>query len=264
MWSTSSGGSLGCGSAAGGVMRTSSSVASVQRPGSISAMPRAGRSAGTPRRLSATRATPATWSTGSPESLQTADPDRLRRGGEQQFLAVADGPCGQRAGDDGAGPPDRERAVDPQPHRVDAAPRLAGASAGLASKLCQQAAQGGPQLIEALAGDGADADRLDAAEAGFPDFGEGLAGGGAGVGQVGPGDDEDAVAHAEGVHGGEVLGRLRHPAAVGRHHEHDGGDRAEAGQHVRHEPLVPGHVDEGELFSRPSALPPEPGRVIQA
>jgi hypothetical protein len=55
---------------------------------------------------------------------------------------------------------------------------------------------------------------------------------------------EQAVPDADGVDGGQVLGRLRHPAAVGRHHEQHRGHRAEAGQHVRHEALVTGHVDE--------------------
>ena len=62
---------------------------------------------------------------------------------------------------------------------------------------------------------------------------------------------------AERVDGGEVLGGLRHPAAVGRHDEQDGGDGAEPGEHVRHEPLVAGDVDEGQPL-------PAPNRVIQA
>jgi hypothetical protein len=45
--------------------RTSSSLVRVQRPASTSAMPRAGKPAGMPRRLTATRATPAADATGS-------------------------------------------------------------------------------------------------------------------------------------------------------------------------------------------------------
>ena len=137
---------------------------------------------------------------------------------------------------------------------------------GVASR---QAGEGRPQVVEALAGDGADRDGLHPAEAGAGDLGEGLAGRGRGVGQVAAGHHEQAVADAEGVHGGEVLGGLRHPAAVGGHHEHDGGHRAEAGQHVRHEALVPGDVDEGQFLRHSAASPPAPPRprrrsVIQA
>jgi hypothetical protein len=208
---------------------------------------------------------------GLAQRLQPADADRVRRGGEQQFLAVPDGPGGQRAGDDGAGPPDGERAIDPEPHRPPIANRSVTAHppaiAGLrgvpgTGERGDQAAEGGAEIIETLASDGADADRLDRAEAGFRDLGQGLTGRGAGVGQVGTGDDEDAVPDAERVHRRQVLGGLGHPAAVGRHDEHDGGDRAEAGQHVRHEPLVARHVHEREflLSRRPTlCLQGEPG-----
>jgi hypothetical protein len=56
------------------------------------------------------------------------------------------------------------------------------------------------------------------------------------------------VPHGQRVDGREVLGGLRHPAAVRRHDEEHGGDGAEAGEHVRHEALVPWDVDEGELL----------------
>jgi hypothetical protein len=51
---------------AGRRRRTSTVLVMVQRAGSTRAMPRAGTPAGTPRRLSATRATPLAWVTGSP------------------------------------------------------------------------------------------------------------------------------------------------------------------------------------------------------
>ena len=42
----------------------------------------------------------------------------------------------------------------------------------------------------------------------------------------------------------EVLARLRHHALVGRDHEHREVDAADAGEHVLHEALVAGHVDD--------------------
>jgi len=57
----SGGAACGCGSAS----LTSTSLVIVQRPASTRAMPRAGTSAGTPRRLSATRVTPLAEATGS-------------------------------------------------------------------------------------------------------------------------------------------------------------------------------------------------------
>ncbi len=246
MCSSRSGGNFGCGSAADGVIRTSSSVVSVQRPGSISAMPRAGRSAGTPLRLSATRATPSTWSAGSPSACR---PRTLT--GSDDGVSSSSWPL--RIVPAGSVPV----TTVPAPLIVNERSihsRTGGALRRTAAERRRQAAEGGPQLVKALAGDGADRDRLDGAEAGSRDLGQGLTGGRAGVGQVGPGDDEETVPDPEGVDGGEVLGRLRHPAAVGRHHEHDGGDRAEAGQHVRHEPLVAGDVDEGEFLCRRAAV----------
>jgi hypothetical protein len=44
-----------------------------------------------------------------------------------------------------------------------------------------------------------------------------------------------------------VLARLRHHRFVGGHDQHDEIDAAGAGEHVLHEPLVPGHVDEGHV-----------------
>ena len=57
---------------------------------------------------------------------------------------------------------------------------------------------------------------------------------------------------------GEMLGRLRHPALVCRHHEQHAGHRADAGQHVRHEPLVAWHVHEGQPLPVRQRRPGEP------
>ncbi len=50
----------------------------------------------------------------------------------------------------------------------------------------------------------------------------------------------------EQVDDGEVLARLRHRSVVGRHHQQHEIDAGRAGQHVVHQPLVAGHVDEAE------------------
>jgi hypothetical protein len=55
------------------------------------------------------------------------------------------------------------------------------------------------------------------------------------------------VPDVERVQGEQMLGRLRHPALVGGDHEEHRGHRADPGQHVADEPLVPGDVDEGEV-----------------
>jgi hypothetical protein len=185
---------------------------------------------------------------GLAERLEAADPDGAARGGERELLAVPDRAGGQGARDDGARALDRERAVDPEPDRGGTSGR------GLAEGV-HQADEGGPEVIEPLTGHRADADRLDGAKARPGDLGAGLAGGGCRVGQVGAGDDQQAVADAEGVDGGQVLGGLRHPAAVGRDDEHDGGDWSKAGEHVRHEALVPRDVDERQLVPRGQCHP---------
>ena len=73
------------------------------------------------------------------------------------------------------------------------------------------------------------------------------------VGEVRAGHGDDAVPHAEGVQRGEVLRGLRHPRVVGGDHEQHGGHGTDPGEHRRHEPLVPGHVDERHLARRRAA-----------
>ena len=72
-------------------------------------------------------------------------------------------------------------------------------------------------------------------------------------------DGEQAVPDAEGVDGGQVLLGLRHPAPVGRHGEQHRQHRADPGQHVRYEALMPGHVNECEpLAGQQNHRPAEP------
>ena len=186
---------------------------------------------------------------GLAQGLEAAHPDGPARGGEQQFLAVAHRAGGQRARDDRAGAADRERAVDPEPDRGAG---LGTFRAWLAAQARHQANKRVLEVVEALARDRADGDGLHRAQADPGDLSQGLTSCQARVGQVRAGDDQEAVPDPEGVHGGEVLGGLRHPAPVGRHDEHDRRDRAQTGQHVGDEALVAGDVDERELLRWPS------------
>ena len=67
-----------------------------------------------------------------------------------------------------------------------------------------------------------------------------------GFGQIRLGEHDDAAPHPEQLADREVLARLRHHPLVRRDDQHDEVDAADPGQHVLHEPLVPGHVDDAE------------------
>ena len=92
-------------------------------------------------------------------------------------------------------------------------------------------------------------------EAGACDLRERLGDGRARVGEVAPGDDDEPVGRSRALDGREVLVGLGPPALVGRHDEQHRRRRAEAGEHVADEALVPGHVDEGDSA---------PGEVVHA
>src|SRR5262249_52143282 len=49
-----------------------------------------------------------------------------------------------------------------------------------------------------------------------------------------------------------------HPPLVGGDDEHHRGHRADSGEHVRHEPLVPWHIDERQPLTRGQGQPGEP------
>ena len=126
-----------------------------------------------------------------------------------------------------------------------------GAGRPRPARPARRAARGSPAPVTALTASASTSPRLVAAI-----IGRGLGQRGAGIGQVGAGDDEQAVPDAQRVEHGQVLGRLRHPALVGRHHEQHGRDRADAGQHVRDERSCPG-------TSTKASCSPD-GRVSQA
>ena len=67
------------------------------------------------------------------------------------------------------------------------------------------------------------------------------------------GQRDDPAPDAEQIDDREVLARLRHHAVVGRDDQQHEVDAGRAGQHVVHELLVPGHVDEAERSRRPAS-----------
>ena len=95
------------------------------------------------------------------------------------------------------------------------------------------------------------------AEAGPPDLVDGPARGRPGIGEVGPRHRQQPAGDAQRVDRGQVLGGLRHPAAVGGHHEQHRRHRSDSGQHVRHEPLVSGHVHKRQPLTARQRQPGE-------
>ena len=186
---------------------------------------------------------------GVAHGLQAPYPGGPQGRSEQDLLADRDGPGRERAGDDGAAPPDAERPVDPQPDR------RGGIGGG---QRRHKPRQRGPQFGQADAGHRAHRHGFHRAQVRAGDAVKRLTGRRARVGQVRSGDREQAVPDADRVDGSQVLGRLGHPAAIRGHHDQHGGHRADAGQHVRHEPLVTGHVDEGQAFPAGQLRPGEP------
>ena len=62
--------------------------------------------------------------------------------------------------------------------------------------------------------------------------------------------DDQAGGHLQQTADVEVLAGLRHDRLVGGDHQHHGVEAADAGQHVLHEALVAGHVDERHAEAR--------------
>ena len=198
-----------------------------------------------PRRLTATLDTPRTCAvfscsdsmarilTGRPAGASSSSSPRADRAGRQ------------RPGHDRAAAGHAERPVHPQPDRGGRVRRRQPRG---------QLGQRRPQLRQALAGHRADRDRGHAGR-GWSARSRRRPGaiGRPGVGEVGPRYRQQPAADAQRVDRGQVLGGLRHPALVGRHHEQHGGHRPDAGQHVRHEPLVAGHVHERQPLTATAA-----------
>ena len=124
----------------------------------------------------------------------------------------------------------------------------AGSAAGAASA---SGAQGGAHVVEAGPGAGRHRRRAPRARCRAAPAARGRRRGrGRRVGEVGLGHDERDRAQPEGAHGGDVLLGLGLPPLVGRDDEQHPGGRAEPGEGGADEPVVPGHVDEGDPRAR--------------
>ena len=207
-------------------------------------MPRPSSRALTPRRFSATRATPLTWAAGAP-----SDCTPLTRSGRRAGVSTSSSPVRTV--------PACRVPVTTVPLPLMANTRSSqsrtpppgsGSGSRAASRPSAATSSGRPWPVSALTATASTSPRLVSAILSF-----GLLQRGRRVGQVGPGDHQQPVADAEGVDRREMFGRLGHPALVGGHHEQHPRCRARAGEHVRYESFVPGHVDERDLLARTAA-----------
>ena len=165
--------------------------------------------------------------------------DAARR--EHQLVAWRHRAVEYRAGDDGATAGDGEHAV----YRVTQIASGVLAGAVFARRGSQRAAQ----IFDAIAAHRRYRQHVDCNKGGRGqqsaharrDFGDALGGD-----AVGLGDDGDAAPDIEQIDDMKVLDGLRHDAVVGSDYQHYVIDAAHTGQHVAHEALVSGHVDEAD------------------
>ena len=187
--------------------------------------------------------------------LQPAHPDAPTRGEDLHLVARGEGAARDRARDHGAEAAQGEDAVDGQPQHagVVARGRLAsqgqerGAELGEPLARPGRHAQHGPPLEERALHELARFHLRQAHELG--------------VGGVALGEDDEPAGDAEEAADVEVLAGLGHDRLVGRHHQHHRVDAVGPRQHVAHEALVAGHVDErGHHVRRPGPRGRSPGR----
>ena len=155
------------------------------------------------------------------------------------LVGQLEAPGDERACHDGAEALELEHSVDRQPRH---------ARSGARGRSERQLEQRGLQRLETLAGARRQPHHRAAREERAGDeLGDLLLGDRLRrrVGQVALAERHDSARHAEQPADLEVLARLRHHRLVGRDHQYHGVDAVCAGQHVAHEALVPGHVDEG-------------------
>ena len=67
-----------------------------------------------------------------------------------------------------------------------------------------------------------------------------------GIDGIGFGENHNSTRNRQQPTDVEMLARLRFYAFIGRDHQQDDVDAANAGQHVAHKALVPGHIDESQ------------------
>ena len=155
---------------------------------------------------------------------------------------VADGEAlaAQGAGDDRAGPGDREHPVDEQ----------AGSRILRSRRVGQQLVERRPEVVEALAGLRRDADDASIGQDGAVEpladlllrQVEAVV-----VDEVPLRERDDAARDTQDVEDREVLFRLLTPSLVGGDDEQDQSNGPDAGEHVGDETLVPRHVHEADL-----------------
>ena len=120
-------------------------------------------------------------------------------------------------------------------------------------ELGRHAQQRRAQLVDPGARDRTDRDGFDVRERTVREVIAGFLDGEVGVPEIAARHGQHAMADAERVQRGQVLGGLSAPAFIRRDDEEHGGNRADAGEHVRDKPLMPWYVDECDL--RPIAEP---------
>ena len=165
--------------------------------------------------------------------------DAARR--EHQFVAGSDCAVEDRAGDDGTAASHGENAVD---CIAKIAPRVLAAA-----MFPRSSGQDFAQLVDAVAADCRHRQHFDPGERRGREQCAHLGGHFIDALRwhaVGLGDDGDAAFDRQEVDDIEMLDSLRHDAVIGSHDQHDEIDPAYAGQHVAHEPLVSGDIDEAD------------------
>ena len=150
---------------------------------------------------------------------------------QPQALAAGDAARPQRSGDDRAGAPHAEDAIDVQ--------HAGGWPRGAPRQPAGDSGQRGQELAQPLTGARRAGDRRDARQQPL----DGPAGS-RGVGEIRLRDRDYSGGDVERTQDAHVLDRLRHHAVVGCHGEHEHVYPAGAGNHRAHEALVAGHVDD--------------------
>ena len=178
---------------------------------------------------------------GLPVFLDAAHANLDAAGRQHQFVADRDGAVEYSAGNDGAAAGDGEHAVN----RVAQIASRVLAVAELARGIGQHVAQ----FFDAVAADRGHRQHFNRGERGGGEQGAHAGGDfrhAFGRHAIGLGDHRDAVLDREQIDDVQVLDGLRHDAVVGGHDQHHVVDAAHAGEHVAHEALVAGHVDEAD------------------
>ena len=171
--------------------------------------------------------------------LQAAHARAAAGGKDLQLLAALQAAGDERPGHDRPEAAEAENAVDGQ------AQQAVGRPLGRLPRHVEQAL---PQAVQPVPGPGRYLQDGSALQEGAGEqlphlhLGQGLR---LGVGEVALGEGHEPPRDPQQLADVDVLARLGHDRLVGGHDEHDGVDAVRAGEHVAHEALVAGNVDEG-------------------